>query len=326
MKHILFICTALFTLTGCTNSNTLSQDNRTNQQVQDSAEAQKTIVASFYPLAFIAEQIVAEKATVINLAGSSDVHDYEPSPQDLVQITTADLVIYQGVQLEPWASDVIPELDTNTLEVSHNLSLSQMEEGNSHDEVDNHDDEEHNEEGYDEHGHGEYDPHTWLDPVLAQQMVAQILAAIIEIDGTNKDFYEANATVLQNRFAQLDQIYTEQLSTCTVKKVIISHDAFGYIARRYNFTIYAIAGVSTQDEPSANILAELKREATNGVTHILVEENNVRRFADTLANETGLTVLPVNPLGKGTLDATKDFFDVMQENLESFTAALNCSV
>jgi len=88
--------------------------------------------------------------------------------------------------------------------------------------------------------------------------------------------------------------------------------------------MHTIAGISSQDEPSAQILAELKKEAEEGITHILIEENNVRRFADTLARETGLATLPTNPLGRGTLDPQKDFFDIMQENLQSFKTALNC--
>lgn len=67
-----------------------------------------------------------------------------------------------------------------------------------------------------------------------------------------------------------------------------------------------------------------KVEAEEGITHILVEENSVKAFAETLARETGLATLPVSPLGRGTLDPSKDFFDVMNTNLNSFKIALNC--
>ena len=331
MKKFLYIFTLPLILVGCSNSTVIETDLPTDVQVSNSAEVQTNIVTSFYPLAFMAEQIVGEKATVINLAGAFDVHDYEPSPQDLVKITTADLVIYQGAQLEPWIYDVIPELDVPTLEVTHELGLSTMEESNKHDSEDEHND--HEEEGHDddedehdEHNHGEFDPHTWLDPVLAQQMVDQILTEVIKIDTANEDLYTVNAEILKNRFAKLDQNFITNLGNCSVDEVITSHDAFGYIAKRYNFTIHAIAGLSTQDEPSAKVLANLKKEAAEGVTHILIEKNSIIRYAETLANETGLAVLSVNPLGKGVLDPNKDFFDVMQENLNSFSIALNCQL
>lgn len=313
------------------------------------SDEKKSIVTSFYPLAFMSEQIVGDKAQVINMAANVDVHAYEPSPQDLVKINKADLVVFQGAELEPWTDGVIPELKAkgvSTLEVTHNLELAKTEEHDDHSDNgeehgDEHDDKHDDEKKKDEdkhhkdanksekeegeHHHGEFDPHTWLDPVLAQKMVDEILKAIVAIDSANASIYKTNATVLKDRFAQLDQSFKTGLANCTNKEFIISHDAYGYLVRRYGFKVHTIAGFSPHDEPSAKILAELKKEAEEeGITHILIEENNVRRFADTLASETGLATLPANPLGRGTLDPKKDFFDVMENNLTSFKTALNC--
>ncbi|RVU86299.1 hypothetical protein EOL70_02295 [Leucothrix sargassi] len=323
------------------------------QSVSMAAEAPKSIVTSFYPLAYMAEQIVGDNAEVINLAGSVDVHDYTPSPRDLVKLNKSDLVLFQGAELEAWADDVIPGLKEKgvaTFEVSSNLTLAKMEEHEDHHDdhedegeekhsdehhdkhedkheenhKDKHDDHDDDEAGHDEHHHGEYDPHTWLDPVLAQQMVSEILKSVLAIDSSNAAVYEANAEALKTRFATLDEAFKTGLANCANDDVIISHDAYGYLARRYGFTAHNITGISSSDVPSAKILADLKKEAAEGITHILIEENNIRRFADTLARETGLATLPANPLGRGTLDPKKDFFDVMEENLSSFKTALNC--
>ncbi|MGH1426346.1 MAG: metal ABC transporter substrate-binding protein [Arenicella sp.] len=361
-KLFLYLVIFLPLLSACDNSETSQPEQDTEKTRYVVAEESKSIVTSFYPLAFMAEQIVKDKAQVINMAGSVDVHAYEPSPQDLVKLNQANLVIFQGAELEPWTDGVIPELKSKggaTLEVSHHLELAKMEEhgehedehkgseqGKHHDELDKdqHDeskegkhqalkedkhegseDGHHEEEGHhDEHHHGEYDPHTWLDPILAQQMVDEILEAVVAIDSANKTFYQSNAQILKGKFAQLDKDFQSGLAQCGNKELIISHDAYGYLARRYNFEAHTITGFSPHDEPSAKILAELKEEAKEGITHILVEENNVRRFADTLARETGLATLPANPLGRGTLDSQKNFFDVMNENLNSFKIALNC--
>ena len=318
-----------------------------NPALAKDGEEKKLIVTSFYPLAFMTEQITGNKAQVINLAGSVDVHEYEPSPQDLVKMNKAQLVVFQGAELEPWTDGVIPDLKAKgvtTIEVTHDLELSKTEEHDDHgdehkdehkdghkeehkDEHKKEKDEHHDDEkegGHDEHHHGEFDPHTWLDPVLAQKMVDQILKSVIAIDSANEAFYKANASALKARFAKLDQDFTAGLSNCANNELIISHDAYGYLVRRYNFKAHTIAGFSPHDQPSAKILAELKKEAEEGITHILIEENNIRRFADTLARETGLATLPANPLGRGTLDPEKDFFDVMEVNLNSFKTALNC--
>lgn len=337
-KSLLLLSFLSLSLVGCETPSSTTTENTENQNI--TTEAPKQIVTSFYPLAFMAEQIVGDKAEVINLAGASDVHDYEPSPQDMVNITTADLVIFQGAELEAWSEDVIPTLTNATLEVTHDLNLAKAEahekhaapadheedehEDEHHEDEEEHHEDEHEEESHDEHAHGEFDPHTWLDPVLAQDMTDEILEAIIHIDPVNQDRYTAKAQNLKDRFAALNTAFETQLSQCSRDEVIVSHDAYGYLARRYGFVMHAIGGLSTQDEPSAKILAELKAEAEEGITHILVEENSVRRFADTLATETGFTTLPINPLGKGTLDPNKDFFDIMKENLKSLQTALNC--
>ena len=295
------------------------------------SDEKKSIATSFYPLAYMSEQIVGDKADVINMAGSVDVHAYEPSPKDLVKLNKADLVVFQGAELEPWTEGVIPDLKAKgvaTLEVTHDLELAKLQDHDDHGDEghDEHKDEhkdDHKDE-HDEHHHGEFDPHTWLDPVLAQQMVDQILTAVVAIDSKNESVYKANAKVLKDRFAQLDKAFETGLATCANQELIISHDAYGYLVRRYNFKAHTITGFSPHDEPSAKILAELKKEAEEGITHILIEENNIRRFADTLARETGLATLPANPLGRGTLDPNKDFFDIMGENLSSFKTALNC--
>ncbi len=376
-KNILLILTLSFTLSAC------GENQNQNQNQQQSAvnnveagakfaspevnEAPKKIITSFYPVAFMAEKIVGEKGQVTNLAGSVDVHAYKLSPQDLVKLNQADLVVLQGAELEPWADSVIPELKDKgiaILEVSGNLELAKMEEhhdehADHHDAHENQQDEHahseqednhhaghqdahepHNDENdhakheekheshedgaHDEHNHGEYDPHTWLDPVLAQTMVDEISEALISVDANNEATYRSNAIALKIRFAQLDHAYQQNLANCVNKKMIISHDAYGYLAKRYGFKFHSITGFSPQDEPSAKILAELKEEAREGVTHILIEENNIKRFADTLARETGLKTLPINPLGRGTLNPQKDFFDVMNDNLNSFKEALNC--
>ena len=342
MKSLLFLISLVsIALAGCSASSAPSSE------ASHEGLSKPSIVTSFYPLYFMAERIAGSNAEVINAAGSMDVHEYEPSPKDMVRFYEADLVIYQGAELEPWTNGVILELEKKgiaTVEISRGLDLAKREEhaDEKHDEhtEDHHEDDHHGheDEHHDEHEkhenehaedhhdhhHGEFDPHTWLDPVHAQRMVDTIATAIAEVDPVHAESYLANAAELKNEFASLDESFTAVLSSCAGNEVIVAHDAYGYLARRYGFTAHAISGLSTQDVPSAKILAQLKEEASGGISHILIEENAVRAFAQTLAAETGLAVLPVNPLGRGTLDDSKDFLGVMNMNLESFATALNC--
>ena len=92
-------------------------------------------------------------------------------------------------------------------------------------------------------------------------MVRSILESVIALDPDNKTLYEANSKKLTERFIGLDTQYSKALKYCKNEEVIVSHDAYGYLANRYGFEIHAIAGLSTQDIPSAKILAQLKEEA-----------------------------------------------------------------
>ncbi len=224
MKKSLLIISTLFFF-GCENATHNPQEinpkEPTNKKLQ--------IVTSFYPLAFMTQEIVGEKANVINLAGNQDAHDYQLSPQDMVKLNQADLVVFQGAQLEPWAEDLIPQLQNKkikTLEVTHNLNLSEIKEPHEH--------EEHEKEASEHsHHHGKFDPHTWLDPVLAQDMITEITKSLIAIDHDSKEIYKNNANQLKNKFQKLEQDFQKQLSQCERDEVIISHDAFGYIAKRF---------------------------------------------------------------------------------------------
>lgn len=320
-KSILLTSLLALFLVGC------SSEKAPNSDISQTEESNKTIITSFYPLYFIASEIAGDRATVINLADGVDVHDFTPTPQDMVQLNQADLVVFQGADLEPWADGVMVDLEAKgvaMLEVTHDLELLSMKDKHEeHEDEDEHKGEE-NEEEHDEHHHGEYDPHTWLDPVLAQDMIEAIKEAMSAVDPANEATYEANAEALEDRFAALHAEYKAELAQCDVREVIAAHDAYWYLSTRYNFTIHAIAGLAPKDEPSAKTLAALKAEAAEGITHILFEENPSKVFAETLAAETGLETLPVNPLERGTFDADKDFVDVMEDNLANLKIALGC--
>lgn len=308
-KSFLLLLLLPFLMVGCGTpvSKEVSLEKTAMEANKTVNDEKKQIVASFYPLAFMTEEIVSDKAEVTDLAGNQEVHDYIPSPQDMVKLNKANLVIIQGIELEPWAEDMIPQLQQKNipvLKVSKGLDLYKTEE---------------HEEEEDEHHHGKFDPHTWLDPVLSQAMIQNITQKIIEIDPENADFYKDNSEKLAKKLQEFDKKF-KNLS-CQNKEAIVSHDAFGYVSRRYGFSVPPIAGISTNDEPSAKILAELKKQIkADGITTILTEENNVKRFAETLARETGLKMLPIYTL---ETDATP-FFSGYAKNFESVKTAFSC--
>ncbi len=344
MKNAFGIVAIIIFLSGCGQNDTRKES--TNLADPGSEEA-ITIVASFYPLAYIAQRIGGEKVSVTNLVGSSDPHDYSLSPRDIVQMQEANVVFLHGAGLEPWGEEIEMQLKTEgtpVVTVTQGMTLAPAKE-NDHkdqygdeetdehaDEREHHDDETSQEEDEHEaensehaHEHGEFDPHVWLDPIYAQKMIDIIAATMIEVDAANTAEYQSNAQTVKTEFQSLHEQYVEGLAQCERRKLIVSHDAFGYLAERYNFTAHSIVGLSTQDEPSAQTLAQLKNEAKEGMTHILTEQNTAGRFANTLSSETGLELLPINTLASSTEDG-KDFVDRARGNLVAIQTALGCAL
>jgi zinc transport system substrate-binding protein len=226
-------------------------------------------------------------------------------------------------------------------EHSHDHDTDTHSEDHEHENEEEHTDAEHatedhehetdeyahsSEEAHDEHDHdhGAYDPHTWLDPILFNQTVDILTEAIIAIDPENEATYRANADALKAELTTLDAEYSTALASCALNKVIVTHDSFGYVSERYGFEAHAIAGLSTQDTPSAVTLAALREEAAEGVGAILLEENSVAAFGETLARETGLDTLPVNPIAY-VIPEGEDYQTLMRANLATFATALNCN-
>lgn len=324
--------------------------NQSNSPSDDGSTL--TIAASFYPLAFAAEEITGDLATVTNIGAGRDPHDVQLSTKDVLTMQEADLVVLQGADLEPWGDDMIEQLKAENVPVfiaTTHMTLMESDEHHEHDtedehgshdheddehahehaeDEDNHDDEhadesEHNHDDEHGHDHGEFDPHTWLDPVLFSETVEHLTEAIIALDPDNTATYEENAAALQAELAALDAEYERRLSSCALNEVITSHDAFGYLGERYDFTIHSIAGISTQDLPSTAVLATLKEEAEEGVDAILLEENSVSAYGDALARETGLKTLPINPVAF-SIPEGDNYLRVMRSNLDTFVVALAC--
>lgn len=199
-----------------------------------------------------------------------------------------------------------------------------MHEGETHEHEHDHSEEAHDEHSHDDHDHGAYDPHTWLDPVLFSQTVGELVEALSTLDPDNASLYEERGNALQAALTELDQVYENRLATCTYDEVITSHDAFSYLGARYGFTIHTIAGLSTQDQPSAQTLAKLREEAEEGVGAILLEQNSITAYGETLAAETGLRMLSINPVAYD-IPAGEDYLSIMEQNLNTLADALQCS-
>lgn len=181
-------------------------------------------------------------------------------------------------------------------------------------------------DGHDAHEHGEYDPHVWLDPMNAKQEMQNICAAFSEADPEHRADYQANYEKWAKQLDELDKIYQTTLENLSERNIVVAHEAYGYLCRRYNLTQVSIEGMSPDSEPDPGRMADIiDFVRANNVRAIFFEELSGSRTAETVAAETGVKLLTLSPL-EGLSDRQEetggDYFSVMEENLQQLTEAL----
>ena len=305
---LLLVCLAGL-IAGCT-ANTKSPDKKVQ------------VVASVYPVQEFVKAVGGERVDVSLLVPpGTEPHDWEPTAKDLAKIKGSALLVYHGAGLEHWAGAVVkPELlgAAKAVEVSKGIALLDAAENELGEETG------HNHGG---EAHGAKDPHVWLDPVLAQQEVKTILAALIEVDPAHASEYEANAAAYLKELQQLHAEYTAALQQTTKKELITSHAAFSYLAKRYQLQQVPVTGLSPDAEPTADKMAEIIRFCKeHQVKYIFFETLVSPKLAEVLSREAGASTLVLNPLEGLTVQEYKEgkssYLTLMRENLQQLKKAL----
>ncbi|EKE15435.1 MAG: ABC-type metal ion transport system, periplasmic component/surface adhesin [uncultured bacterium] len=279
-----------------------------NSPANEKSNKLQTIV-TFYPLEEFAESIGKDQIDVTNLTPpGSEPHEYEPTPKDIVQIKSADLFVHNGAGFENWVEKILPDLDgQKTLIVDSSKNLPIMEDTIRI----------------------RSDPHFWLDPNLAKLQVENIEKALIQKRPEQKVLFENNALNFQKQLLLLDQEISRGLADCRTRKVISSHDAFSYFAIRYNLTVLPIAGISPEEEPTPQRLAQLtKILKKENIKYVFFETLVTPKLAQTLADEVGAEILVFNPIEGLTteeLGVGKNYFEIQRENLKNLQKALECN-
>lgn len=280
------------------------------------------VVASFYPLAWVAEQVVGDHASVTNLTSpGQEPHDLELTVRQTAEVGSATIAFYtQGLQ--PGVDEAIAQAgDVHAVDAGEYAGLETPAEEHAHE--DDHEGE-HAEEH--DHDHGGTDPHFWLDPTRLAKAADAFADAMADEDPDNASSYEANAAALQEELATLDAEFRTGLETCRTRAIVVSHDAFGYLGSRYDLHVVPIAGISPDAEPSARTLAEIRSEAQEeGVSTVFAERLASPALADTLAGELGVKVAVLDPLEGLTQGAKGDYLSIMRENLQALRTVNGCS-
>lgn len=303
------------------------------------------VVASVFPVYDVAKQVGGDKVQVTLLVPpTSEPHDWEPKPADLAKIGKAKVFLYNGLGLEPTekllTKDVLKEAKPielgKTVEV---LPMAAHEEDEEHEHEHGHEHEdghkhegEHKEEATHEHEHehhheGGVDPHVWLSPVNVIKEAEAVAKAFGEADPANKAYYEANAKAYIEKLQALDKEYTDFTKTLSNKNLVVSHEAFGYMAHRYGLTQLGIMGVSPNAEPTPDRMAKIVDFVKDHQVKAIFSETLVNpKLAEAIAKEAGVKVYVLNPVEGLTPEQEKEgktYLDLMKENLATLKKALS---
>ena len=290
---------------------------------QDSGTTKLPVVASFSILGDFAKEIGGDRVSVTTLVGpNGDAHVFQPAPADAKKLAAAKVVFVNGLGFEGWIDRLVKASGTKAKLVvaTKGVAPRQMEEEEGHDA--------HAHDAKHAHDHGETDPHAWQSVANAKLYVANVRDGLIAADPAGKAVYEANAATYTAKLDTLDARVKEAVAAIPEanRRIITSHDAFGYFGAAYGIEFIAPQGVSTEAEASAKDVARIIRQIkAEKIPAVFVENISDPRLVDRIAKETGAKI-------GGTLysDALSDdkgpastYIDMIQNNIRELSSALS---
>jgi zinc transport system substrate-binding protein len=260
-----------------------------------------TVVVGFYPLQYAAEQVGGQTVSVANLTPpGAEPHDLELTPQQVAQIAEADLVIYiSGFQpaLDEAVAQQAADRAIDVLDVVDPLTTS-----------------------------GATDPHIWLDPEAMAEIGTAIADRLITLEPTQNTTIAADLRTFTESMTELNSTWTAGTATCRSRDLVVSHEAFGYLARAYDFVQIGISGLSPDAEPSPATIARISAFVRDNVVTTIYYETLVDpKVAQTIAAETGAMTAVLDPIEGLPVGSTANYVTLMQANLATLIAGQQCS-
>lgn len=312
-NSVIFISLAIL-LFGCVSNSPQKNDGKI------------LVVTSFYPLYDFAKNVGGNRVEVASLIPSGvEPHEFEPSPGDMKLLSSSRIFVYNGAGMEPWAGKLLESINNPSIVIVDTSSGIELikSEANSYEEPS-----EHEEESERTHHHGDYDPHIWLNPVLAKTQVYAIRDALISADPDGKEYYEANAKKYVKELEILDSDISNVMKNCSKHEILITHATLGYFCKQYGCKQISISGINPEGEPSAKDIAAIIDEAREyNVTAVFFENLIDPKSAETIASEINGEVFVFNSVHGLTEDEAKtgeDYISLMRNNLKNIKKALSC--
>ncbi len=276
------------------------------------------IVTTFLPVHLFTKAVVGDTGTVeILISPGAEVHDYQATPEDAKLLAQADVLVENGLGMEEFLSALVANAGNSNLQQITSSKGIEVIEG---------EEEEEDEHGHHEgdhghhHHHGEGNPHVWLDPVLAQQQVANIRDELIVINPGNADIYTSNADSYIQQLQELDNEFQQRLAPVKGCKFITFHDAFRYLAQRYGLEQEAIIEIPEDSITPKDIQRVQKAAKKHKVNALFTEPGIEDQRIQQISSDLNLPLEAIDPLESGETDP-QYYFQAMRGNLEALSRA-----
>lgn len=322
-----------------------------NDLTETDSEDLIKIVATIYPVADIIKQLGGDRIAVTYLlpAGASP-HTFEPTLEQAKLIADADLFVYVGAGLDEWAVRLTEAADSD-LEIVELAGIVRLldsthdhhrDDEHHHDECHDHehhdecDDHEHHDEDHhddcDEHAddhhhcqdHGPADPHFWLDPLIVRDdILPHLNVKLASLSPEHKNYFENRFEQYHAELSRLHEDILMAISDLKKRDFIAFHSAWQYFSQRYGLREVEVIAAFPGQEPSAGWIAELiELVKEKDIGAILTEPQFSPALADRIAEESGIMVLVVDPLGGDNIPGRESYLELMYYNLDVFKEAL----
>lgn len=274
-----------------------------SKKTDASVDLKPVIFTTIYPIYDFTQKIGGNNVEIIPLIPFGvEPHSWEPTPKTLTALSKADMLIYHGGGIDDWVEKIADSTNSNLILVKATEDINFL---------------------YDEHELA-YDPHVWLNPLLAKKMAENITYGLTQFDpeGPYLNIFQK----LSKEFDNLDLLYETSLKKCSNKNLVVTHDAFNYLAKRYELNTIPLMGLSAESKPTPSHLAQVVKTINEkNIKYIFSEELLNHKLTDILAHDTGAEVLVLNPLGsisEQQMENNQDYFSLMKKNLDRLKKGL----
>lgn len=320
-------CVVVVMLSACGNIN-----KGENKDV--SSKNKLKIYTTVFAFQSFTEQIGGKYVDVKSIyPPGADMHTFEPTQKEMVNIAKGDLFIYSNQEMDPVAKKIAGSINNKDLKLAlaANFTHDDLVVNHEHDHEHEGHEHAHEEEGHEHEGHeheeGSEDPHVWLDPVLNKKMVKSIKDDLAKKDPQHKDYYENNYKQVVNDLDNINQRLTEVTEHPKRDTVVISHDSIGYLANRYGFKQEGVSGMNNEEPSQRDLMNIVNNIKQTKQPYVLYEQNISSKVTDVIQKESNSTPLSFHNMATLSKEESKEgnitYQSLMKRNIKSLDKALN---